>query len=112
MRRPLVAGNWKMNLSLAQMRALATGIRAGCDAFPNVEIAVCPPAIYLFPIAEALAGSPIRLGAQDLYYERQGAFTGEISAAMIADPVKPRKIIENKQIKIFLCNIVSPSFFK
>jgi triosephosphate isomerase len=85
MRRPLVAGNWKMNLNLAQMRALVAGIRAGCDPFRSVEIAVCPPTIYLFPIAEAIADSPIRLGAQDLYYEPHGAFTGEVSAAMVAE---------------------------
>lgn len=89
MRRPLVAGNWKMNLSLAEARDLIAGIRNGLTALGQtaeaVETAVCPPTIYLFPLAQALEGSGIRLGAQDLYYEPKGAFTGEVSAAMVAE---------------------------
>ena len=89
MRRPLVAGNWKMNLNLPQGRELVGGIRDGLAALGpaarNVETAVCPPAIYLFPLAEMLKGSEIRLGAQDVYYEPKGAFTGELSAAMVAE---------------------------
>ena len=87
MRRPFIAGNWKMNLDLARGRDLVTGVRRGLtDAMAErVEVAVCPPAIYLFPIAEALKGSPIRLGAQDLHHEPSGAFTGEVSAAMVAE---------------------------
>jgi len=88
MRKPLVAGNWKMNLDRAGARDLVAGIRAGLDAAgvaERVEVAVCPPAVYLFPVAEALVGSSIRLGAQDLSPEPNGAFTGDISAAMIRD---------------------------
>jgi triosephosphate isomerase len=89
MRRPLVAGNWKMNLNLAQARELVASIRAGLAAIgptaKKIEVAVCPPAIYLFPLADAVAGSDIRLGAQNLYYEPKGAFTGEVSAAMVAE---------------------------
>ena len=88
MRRPLVAGNWKMNLDLARGRELVAGVRSGLEAAgvrDRVEVAICPPAVYLFPLAEALRGSPIRLGAQDAYYEPSGAFTGEVSAAMIAE---------------------------
>ncbi|MCK4340922.1 MAG: triose-phosphate isomerase [Phycisphaerae bacterium] len=88
MRRPLIAGNWKMNLDLARGRDLVAGVRAGlgsADVGTQVEVAVCPPTIYLFPIAEALQGSLIRLGAQDLYYEASGAYTGEVSATMVAE---------------------------
>ena len=88
MRRPFVAGNWKMNLNLAQGRELVAGIRTGLDAAQigtRVEVAICPPTIYLFPMAKAVDGSPIRLGAQNLYQEPSGAFTGEVSAEMIAD---------------------------
>lgn len=88
MRRPLIAGNWKMNLDGAQARELVAGVRAGLEAAGSddrVEVAVCPPAIYLFPIAQAIEGSPVRLGAQDLYYEPSGAFTGEVSAQMVAE---------------------------
>ena len=89
MRKPLIAGNWKMNLDLPQARALIQGLRAGLDAAgakaQGVEVAVCPSFIYLFPVAKAIDGSGIRLGAQDVYYEPNGAFTGEISAAMVAE---------------------------
>jgi triosephosphate isomerase len=88
MRRPLIAGNWKMNLDLARGRELIAGIRADLDTSgvrDRVEVAVCPPAVYLFPLAEALKGSPIRLGAQDLHHETSGAFTGEVSAEMLAE---------------------------
>jgi triosephosphate isomerase len=89
MRRPLVAGNWKMNLNLAQARELVANVRAGLETLGptagKVEVAVCPPTIYLFPLAEAMKGSEIRLGAQNLYYEPKGAFTGEVSAAMVAE---------------------------
>jgi len=89
MRRPLVAGNWKMNLNLAQARELVADIRTGLDTLDptasKVETAICPPALYLFPVARAVEGSEIRLGAQDFYYESNGAFTGEISAAMVAE---------------------------
>lgn len=85
MRKTLVAGNWKMNLDLASARKLIEGVRAGAMQSDDVEVAVCPPFIYLFPVAKAIAGSNIQLGAQDLYYENNGAFTGECSAAMVAE---------------------------
>ena len=87
MRRPLIAGNWKMNLNLGEARQLVDAIRTGLSdvAASRCDTAVCPPFVYLFPIAEALRGGPVKLGSQDLYYERSGAFTGEISAAMILE---------------------------
>jgi len=86
-RRPLVAGNWKMNLDLPSARTLVGAIREGLDAAvaQRVEVLVCPPAVYLFPLNEALRGCPVRLGAQNLYHEASGAFTGELSGAMLAE---------------------------
>jgi triosephosphate isomerase len=89
MRRLLVAGNWKMNLKLAQARDLVGGLREYLDKLQpppaNIDIAICPPAVYLMPMAKATDGSVIQRGCQDLYYESSGAFTGEISADMMAD---------------------------
>jgi len=74
-----------MNLDLAQARELVAGVRAGLPAGEAVDVAVCPTSIYLFPMAKALAGSRIRLGAQNMYFEPHGAFTGEVSAAMVKE---------------------------
>lgn len=87
-RTPLVAGNWKMNLNLQQGRDLIAGIRTGIEAAgaaTKCEVAVCPPSIYLFPMAKALDGSSVRLGAQNLFHESSGAYTGEVSPAMVAE---------------------------
>lgn len=85
MRRPFIAGNWKMNLDLASARALVQELCAKIPAKAPIDIAVCPPSIYLFPMAKALAGSAIGLGAQNCYHEKSGAFTGEVSAAMVKE---------------------------
>jgi triosephosphate isomerase len=83
-RRPLLAGNWKMNLTLAQSVELAKALRDGAAAASG-EAAVCVPFTAIAAVGEALKGSPVRLGAQDVYWEASGAFTGEISAAMLVD---------------------------
>ncbi len=85
MRRILVAGNWKMNGSRASAAALIEGIRAGLGSVQAADVAVCPPFVYLPDVARALAGSPIALGAQDVAREKEGAYTGEISGAMLRD---------------------------
>ena len=84
-RKLFVAGNWKMNTSLAEAVALAKALAAGLGDVEAVNLAACPPFVYLSAVGEALAGSPIALGAQDVYYEDNGAFTGEVSTAMLAD---------------------------
>ncbi len=85
MRQPLAAGNWKMNGSTASARALLAEIKAGVAAVAKCEVAVCPPFIYL-PLAQAeLTNTAIAWGAQNLSTEAVGAFTGEISAAMLLD---------------------------
>jgi triosephosphate isomerase len=85
MRKQYVAGNWKMNNSIAESVGLARAVAAGLPENCAAEVAVIPPFVALPAVAEALAGSPIRLGAQDVFWEKSGAFTGEISAAMLAD---------------------------
>jgi triosephosphate isomerase len=84
-RRPIVAGNWKMNTTLPEARDLARALRPLLSGLAGVEVAVCPPFISLAAVGEALRGSPIALGAQNCHYEARGAFTGEISPLMLAD---------------------------
>jgi len=85
MRTPFVGGNWKMNTDRATGAALARAVAEGTAACDGVEVAVFPPFPYLGAIAETLRGSRVVLGAQDLYHEKSGAFTGEVSAAMLLD---------------------------
>ncbi|HEV3006912.1 MAG TPA: triose-phosphate isomerase [Pirellulales bacterium] len=85
MRRPFIAGNWKMNLAGAEAVALAQAIAKGAARLSHIDLAVCPPSVYLARVGEALAGSNIGLGAQNMYFEPSGAFTGEVSAAMLVD---------------------------
>jgi len=84
MRRPFVAGNWKMNLNQAEavklVRELAEELKSNA-----VEVGVCPPFVYLTSVAGAIGDAEIRLGAQDVYFESNGAFTGEISCQMLQD---------------------------
>jgi triosephosphate isomerase len=85
MRRKLIAGNWKMNTNRATAVALAGGIAKRAGEFRQLDLLVCPPAIYLIPVHEVLAGTSVSLGAQNMYHEADGAFTGEISASMLLD---------------------------
>ena len=84
-RLPLFAGNWKMHKTLEEARALARELRRGLASRAPVEVAVAPPFTALAAVADELRGSPIRLAAQDCFWERQGAFTGAISPWMLAD---------------------------
>lgn len=83
-RRPLIAGNWKMHKTLAEARALARAIRQGA-APGRAEVALAPPYTALAAVADELAGSDIRLAAQDAFWEKQGAYTGAISPVMLKD---------------------------
>jgi triosephosphate isomerase len=85
MRKPFIAGNWKMHLDRAGAVELAQGIARRSTEFPQAEIAVCPPFVYLEAVADALKGSSVALAAQNMYHQKQGAFTGEVSPAMLAD---------------------------
>lgn len=85
MRRPFIAGNWKMNLNRADSVKLAAALAEKVGPNSAVEVAVCPPSVYLDAVAGALKGSAVGLGAQNAYHEPKGAFTGELSAAMLVD---------------------------
>lgn len=83
MRTPFVAGNWKMNTTKASAMELAKGVAAGAP--DGIEVGIAPPFVYLDRVSKVIAGSRVLLGAQDCYDEEFGAFTGEISAAMLKD---------------------------
>ena len=84
MRKPIIAGNWKMHLTLREAAALVQQLKATCE-HDAVDVVVCPPFTALASVGQLLQGSKIRLGAQDVHWEPQGAFTGEISPRMLAD---------------------------
>ena len=87
-RRPMVVGNWKMNTDRASALRLALDVAAGVDSLrAEIDTGVCPPFVYLDAVGRALAAanSALALGAQDMYFEPNGAFTGEISAEMLRD---------------------------
>lgn len=85
MRRKLVAGNWKMNGGLAQNALLLDAVRIGMVATPGVDCAVCVPFPYLAQAQHKLSGSTVKWGAQDVHQLDKGAYTGEVSAAMLSD---------------------------
>lgn len=85
MRKTLIAGNWKMNTNRADAVALAKGVAEGAGDVDSVDLVVCPPAVYMSAVAEALAGSPVALGAQNMSCQDNGAFTGETSHSMLTD---------------------------
>jgi triosephosphate isomerase len=85
MPRSLIAGNWKMNLNRAAAEELARAIAAGADQAGDAELLVCPATVHVATVADALQGSPVGWGAQNMHHEPDGAFTGETSAAMLVD---------------------------
>jgi triosephosphate isomerase len=84
-RRKFVCGNWKMHKTVAEALGLVRELRDGLGPEAAVEVAVAPPFTALHAVAGAIAGSPLALAAQDVHWEAQGAFTGEISAPMLAE---------------------------
>ncbi len=85
MRQPLVAGNWKLNGTLASIKDLVEGLKSGVDSIGNVEMAVCPPFVYIPEVSSLLAGSKIAIGAQNMSRHTDGAYTGEVSGTMLND---------------------------
>lgn len=84
-RKLFVAGNWKMNTSNADAVALAEAVAAKFVAVDAVDVAVCPPLVYLSAVGKTISGSNVALGAQNMFYEDNGAFTGETSSQMLKD---------------------------
>lgn len=88
MRRPFIAGNWKMNLNRAEAVSLAAAVAEGVKNLQGVDVAVCPPSVYIDAVAATIKASGskvLAVGAQNMYHEANGAFTGELSAAMLLD---------------------------
>lgn len=85
MRRKLVAGNWKMHGELIQNGALLDALRSGVGQIRNIDCAVCVPFPYLFQAQQKLSGSAVKWGAQNVHQMEKGAYTGEVSAAMLHD---------------------------
>jgi len=85
MRRPLVAGNWKMNKNVQEAALLVADLMPGLEAVKTVDCVLCPPFTSLMVVSGMVAGTEISLGAQNIHWEDAGAYTGEISPAMIRE---------------------------
>lgn len=83
--KPFVVGNWKMNLGLEEAFTLVLDLRDGLEGVDGVEVGVCPPFVWLPGICSILSGTRIRVGAQNMHWEKKGAFTGEVSGPMLRD---------------------------
>ncbi|MGH9175050.1 MAG: triose-phosphate isomerase [Vicinamibacterales bacterium] len=84
-RRLVVAGNWKMNLNRAEAEALATSLAQSAADAPSVDIVVFPPYPWIIPVSNIVGGTGVKVGAQNCHVARSGAFTGEVSAAMLGE---------------------------
>jgi len=85
MRKPLIAGNWKMHKTPEEARAFASQLLEELKEEREVEVVVAPPFVSLLPVKEALGDGPIKLAAQNVHWEREGAFTGEVSPLMLRE---------------------------
>jgi triosephosphate isomerase (TIM) len=85
MRRPVVAGNWKMFETVEEARVLMSELLPDLAAIQGVEIVICPPFTSILPVAALLEGTGIAVGAQNMHWESSGAFTGEVAPAMLAE---------------------------
>ena len=81
----VVAGNWKMNTTVAEAVALAAAVRDGAASASGVELVLCPPFVSLAAVSDAVKGSAVKVGAQNMHFEDSGAFTGEVSPGMLQD---------------------------
>lgn len=84
MRKPIIAGNWKMHKTIDEAVALVDAMRASLDEIETVESIVCPPFVALSAVAEVLKGSRVNVGAQNMHWGEEGAYTGEIAPGMLA----------------------------
>ena len=82
-RRPFIAGNWKMNKTPDEAKALAAELKGTLGGVSSADVALCPTFVCLHAVREAIQGSKLALGAQNVHWEKSGAFTGEISGAML-----------------------------
>jgi len=85
MRKPIIAGNWKMNKTIHEAIDLANKVKRETYNLEAIDIVLCPPYTALDEVSEVIVDTNIKLGAQDVYWEKEGAFTGEVSCAMLKD---------------------------
>ena len=85
MRKKIVAGNWKMNMTVAEAKALVAGLKPELANFREVEVVICPPFTALAAVSAELQGTNIDLGAQNMHWEKSGAYTGEVSPEMLRE---------------------------
>ncbi|GAF65610.1 triosephosphate isomerase [Bacillus sp. TS-2] len=85
MRKPIIAGNWKMNKTLAEANAFVQEVKASVPANSEVDSVVCSPALFLDSLVKEAEGTDLKIGAQNVHFEENGAFTGEISPVALAD---------------------------
>ena len=85
MRKSFIAANWKMNTTLQEATALVNNLKDNLKNLEQKEVVLCPPFVYLPAVRNILKGSELKLGAQNVYYQQKGAFTGEISTTMLKD---------------------------
>lgn len=122
-RKYFIAGNWKMNKTAAEATALIKAINEKAGSQTKVDVAVCPPFTALDAASKALAGSTVKLGAQNMYFEKSGAYTGEIAADMLKEfgctyvilghserreYFKECNCLINKKVKAVLANGMNP----
>jgi triosephosphate isomerase len=100
-RAPYVAGNWKMNMTIPEAGALASAVVRASAGLPEAELVLAPPFTALSEVRKVIVGSPVRLAGQDLFWEDQGAFTGEISAPMLKDAGCSHVIIGHSERRQF-----------
>jgi len=84
MRMPMIAGNWKMNTTVEEAITLVKAMLSGLNEVDGVEKVICPPFVSLVPVKDIIRNSSVKLGAQNLFYEAKGAYTGEVSPLMLA----------------------------
>jgi triosephosphate isomerase len=85
MRTPIIAGNWKMNTTATEAAELVKAMKKKLNSISGAEKVLCPPFVSLITVSDLIKGTSIKLGAQNMYYERSGAYTGEISPVMLSD---------------------------
>ena len=103
MRRLIIAGNWKLNNSISEALDLVNCLKEKVYSVSEVDIVVCPVFTAVNPVAEALKGSNIRVGGQDIFWEDKGAFTGEVSGSFLKDAGADYVIIGHSERRQYFC---------
>src|SRR3989338_3523514 len=101
MRKHIIAGNWKLNKTIKEAIEFATLLKRLVTEFQHVDVVICPPYTALSDLSEILLESEIKLGAQDVYWEEKGAFTGEVSSALLKDAGATYVIIGHSERRQF-----------